>query len=372
MAFSSKAIGDSMRKIDVTPFLLLASGCVVSHLTADLASDLGGSESSGGAGAGGTSPNTGGINPGTGGTLNAAGATTSVAQGNGGAAVVTGGTSSVTPGTGGAPIDNAGGTTTITGPTGGRIPTGGRAPATGGRVAATGGTTYNVIPTGGDNPGLPTGGNGVITPATGGAPPGAGGSTATGSCTTNTGKTVTFNTSGKACGAVTGWAFLAMGTLDTVSVPTCGNPPVAISATASCTTTTNWPTTGICVTGSVPTNPSPYTSWGINIGANATDPSGSGLGQTFSTVAISATGAPSGATFRYVISVGTVDYCAAATLGTAVAFSTFNTKCYDAPADGTAYAGTGSNITGVQLQIVPGTATITISSMCLTGITFGP
>ncbi len=283
----------------------------------------------------------------------------------------TGGTTPVGPSTGGAPVDNTGGTTTVTGATGGHVTvaTGGHVTTNTGGAKPTGGTTNDVIPTGGYNPGLPTGGNGIIIP-TGGAPPGAGGSTATGSCTTNTGKTVTFNTSGKACGAMTGWAFVALGATDTVSVPTCGSPAVAITATTACATTTNWPTTGICVTGSVPTNPSPYTSWGINVGANATDPSGSGLGQAFSNVAISATGAPTGATFRYIVSVGTTDYCAAATLGTAVTLSTFNTMCYDSPPDGKAYTGTGSDITGVQLQIVPGTAAITVTSMCLTGITF--
>ena len=286
-------------------------------------------------------------------------------------------------GGGGAANTGGSGTTASTNPTttGGYIgvATGGYiGVATGGHIGV--GTGGNPPSATGGNPPSATGGNPPS--ATGGNPPSAtGGSpvtTTTGGTPAvgNTGKTVAISSSGKASGAMTGWAFVALGTTDTLSAPTCGTPPVAITEAAKCTTTTNWPAAGICITGSVPPNPSPYTSWGINVGVGSTDPAGGGLGQTFSNVTIAATGAPTGATFRYIIAVGSgaseVDYCAAATPGTAATFSTFNTKCYDTPPDGTAYAGTGSDITGVQLQVVPGTATIAVSNLCLTGITFGP
>ncbi len=316
--------------------------------------------------AGGGDDNVGGDMSGNGGGGGTTGGTAATSNGggnsNGGTATgsTTGGTSSV-PGATGGKAGTTGGSPP--GATGGAKPTGGTnsvTPATGGMVAvATGGMV--TVATGG-----------MVAVATGGSPVVAatGGATAAG----NSGKTVTFSPSGKASGAMSGWAFVALGATDTVSVPTCGSPAVAITGAAQCTTSTNWPTAGICVTGSVPPNPSPYTSWGINIGVDSTDPAGGGLGQTFSSVTIAATGVPAGATFRYIIALGTgtseVDYCAAATPGTAVSFSTFNTKCYDTPIDGTAYAGNGSDITGVQLQVVPGSATITVTSLCITGITF--
>jgi hypothetical protein len=312
----------------------------------------GGDQGVGGGSSGATNggnANNGG-NATTGGGTKANGGATSGAVTGGSPAVGTGGTPGVI--TGGTPAVVTGGTKS-TGNTGGNPPsvTGGNPPT------ATGG-----------NPPAATGGNPPA--ATGGSPV----TTTTGGATTvgNTGKTVTISSSGKGSGAMTGWAFVALGLTDTVSAPTCGTPPVAITEAAKCNTTTNWPAAGVCVTGSVPPNPSPYTSWGINIGLSSTDPSGSGLGQTFANVTIAATGAPAGATFRYIISVGTTDYCAAATPGAAVSFSTFNTKCYDTPIDGVAYTGTGADITGVQLQVVPGTATITVANLCLTGITFGP
>ena len=294
-------------------------------------------------------------------------------QTSGGSNSSSGGATGGTVGnTGGAGNNNTGGTPGN--PQGGNAPTGGKANnPTGGTPgnpqggAATGGSP---VATGGSPVVGATGGSPVV--ATGGSPVvgATGGTTATSTSTGNTGTTVTFAASGKASGAMTGWAFVAMGLTDTVSVPTCGTAAAAITSAASCSTTTNWPAAGVCVTGSVPPNPTPYTSWGINVGVSSTDPAGSGLGQAFAKVAIAATGAPAGATFRYIISVGTKDYCAVATVGTAVTLSTFNTLCYDSPPDGTAYAGTGSDITGVQLQVVPGTAAITVTNLCLTGITF--
>jgi hypothetical protein len=88
-------------------------------------------------------------------------------------------------------------------------------------------------------------------------------------------------------------------------------------------------------------------------------PTGSGL--TFNYTATY----PTGVTLRVQISDGTSTWCATAVNGQAIPYTTFNTKCYDTPADGTAY--TKQPINSIQLQLAGGTGsgayTLSISSV---------
>jgi hypothetical protein len=88
-------------------------------------------------------------------------------------------------------------------------------------------------------------------------------------------------------------------------------------------------------------------------------PTGSGL--TFNYTA----SYPTGVALRVRISDGTNTWCATAVNGQAIPYATFNTKCYDTPPDGTAYAKQAIN--SIQLQLAGGVGsgayTLAISSV---------
>ena len=254
-----------------------------------------------------------------------------------------------------------GGGTTIISTTGGTttISTGGTATTTTRTTPSGGGTAY-ASTTGASS--FPTGGTTGVT--TGVAP---------------SGTTVTF-ASGKAAGAMTGLGWVALGTADTISSPTCGT--ATITNAAPCLTSTTWSsTTALCITGSVPALPAAPTStdysnnWGVSVGVNATDttPSG-GLGQSFSSVTITVSGSPSSGLRAMVHRKGDADatsYCATLTSGTAMPLTSFSTTCYTPASPGTAITATDvPNIDLIGVQVSSGTAAITVSNLCITGITF--
>jgi|GEM_PF-2615641 len=305
---------------------------------------------------------TGGMGyPGTG------GASAQDTSGQGGAA--TGGASSQQTGgagnaTGGAASDtggksSTGGTKTSTGGTGTKTSTGGTKASTGGSKA-TGGKSS----TGGADSD-PTGGKA----STGGAT--AAGTTAP----ANTGTTVEFSASGKATGAMSGWGYVAMGATDTVTSPTCGSSQTEITATAPCTSTTNWEGTGLCVTGEVPIADTAYKSWGLAVGVGASVSKTEGLGQSFSSVTISVSGTPKTNLRAQVHLVGEPDgttYCAMLTPGTAIPFTDFVTDCWETTPAGTAItAADVPNIDKIAVQVSANdTAAITVTNLCITGIEF--
>jgi len=300
-------------------------------------------------------------------------------QTTGGSNTTPGATGGTVGNTGGAGNNNTGGTPgnpqggAATGgkannPTGGTPgnPQGGA--ATGGSPVATGGSPV-IGATGGSPVITATGGSGVIT-ATGGSPVTVGGATGA-----NSGKVVTI-TNGKALGAMTGWGFIARGSLDPVTDPTCDAAKTAYPAGSGCVSTTNWnSTTALCATGSVPALPATPTdadykaNFGINIGVGAAEATGGTLGQSFTSVTISTTGAPATG-LRAIVSVGATDYCATLTSGTAIPFTTFNTTCWTPTTAGALPAASVPNITQVQVQVTSGAAAITVTNLCITGITF--
>jgi hypothetical protein len=191
--------------------------------------------------------------------------------------------------------------------------------------------------------------------------------------------TVTFN-AGVAKGAMTGYGWVTMGVLDPVTSPTCGPNKDAISNASPCvSTSTNWDSSNaLCVSGTAPALPPSPTSqdysdnWGIQLGANASDPLGA-IGKTYSTITLNFTGTPQtglrATVHRTGDPIGTT-YCSLVTSGTPMALTSFNTSCWN---------GSGTNLTAADLPKidkvgleVPSTQSeITLSKLCLTGIVFG-
>ena len=175
---------------------------------------------------------------------------------------------------------------------------------------------------------------------------------------------------------MTGYGWVALGKDDTVTDPKCGTS--AITSTTQCAATT-WSTTdSLCMSGSIPALPASPTSadysnnWGIMLGINATDPEGGGLGQSFSSVTITVTGSPtSGLRAKVHKKGGPSDgYCAPYTSG-AIPFTSFTTECWNTTSPGTAItAADVPNIDQIGIQVPSSQTAITVSNLCITGITF--
>jgi hypothetical protein len=202
--------------------------------------------------------------------------------------------------------------------------------------------------------------------------------------TTDTGpnNVVTFNL-GQGVGAMTGYGWAAPGSADSISSPTCA-AGTAITSANPCLSQTNWGTanpSALCVSGSIPstaTSPDTSANWGIQVGVNASDPDSSGIGQPFTTVAVSASGVPTGDVRIEIHRRGDdpgVTYCAYWINGaTPVLLTSFNTDCWDLTGTkGTKLtAADVPNIDKVGLQVSPSkTTAITLTNLCLHSITFG-
>jgi hypothetical protein len=334
-------------------FALLSPNCQPSG------GDLNTDEGSGGNESGGSSGN------GTGGS----GSGGSQASGTGGS----GSGGSQAGGSGGSGSGGATGNGGRTGSGGGNGSGGktGNGGATGnGGVTGSGGKTGNGGATG----------NGGTTTTT--VNPGSGGTTSTSTSTSTTpgGTTVVFG-AGKGQGAMTGYGFVALGASDTLSSPTCGASKTPITKAAPCAADPNWSSTSaLCITGSIPALPASPTSadytnnWGVSVGVNATDPEGGGLGQSFTSVTITVTGSPTTGLRALVHKKGeAVDtsYCAPLTSGTAIPFTSFVTDCYNTVPAGTKITATDvPNIDKITVQVSSGSAAITVTDLCITGITF--
>jgi hypothetical protein len=314
---------------------------------------VGATGGSGGSGEGGSGGNGSGGN-GSGG--NGSGGSTSK-DGSGGSN--SGGTTSK----GGSGGSNSGGTTSKGGS--------GGTPGSGGSTTTpgSGGTTTT-----------PGSGGTTTTPGSGGTTttPGSGGTTT--SSTKNSGSTVTFD-KGKGAGAMTGYAWVALGSLDTITDPTCGASKTPITSAAPCASDPNWSGTGLCITGGCPAlgaTPDYTNNYGVVVGVNAGDAGGTGdaslvLGQTFTSITITATGVPTSEVRAQIHIKGDADsksYCLKFTSGTAMDFAKFATDCYATAPTGLFPAASAPNIDKVSLEAVSATTAVSVTSMCMTGITF--
>jgi len=265
------------------------------------------------------------------------------------------------PGTGGAIVGTGG---AIVGTGGAMVGTGG-AVGSGGTIAGTGGSVGTGGATVGRDAGIP--GTGGAVGADAYVPP----------IPTGTVMTVANN---QAQGAMTGFGWIASGPKDIITDPTCASPAGSITSGVFCNLTTWSMTTAYCVSGSIPIlPPSPTTAdyndnWGIQIGVNATDPPGGGLGQSFASLAITIPGVPSSGLRAVLHRRGDAPektYCAPMASGTPIAFTSFNTTCWD---------GLGTRLTAADVPNVDqigvqvssnSSAAIAVSGLCLSGITFG-
>lgn len=275
--------------------------------------------------------------------------TTGNGTGNGGSDPTGNGGSSST-GTGGTHTGGVSGTGT-----GGIRGTGGTTVSTGG-IRGTGGTTTG---TGGTT----TGTGGTIVTGTGGTTStGTGGTTTTCSPTfqPTTGGWVTAPASGGTC-----WHGYAFNFADAMSTIT---PPASMTY-ASCSTVCSLTAMGMVAIANAANNYATYAGIGFNINqdlsggtaAPTLTPKGTGLTIAF-------TGTTGSLPLRAQLSDGTTNWCYAIT-GTSpvmIPYGSFNTKCYDSPPDGVAYA--KNPINAFQLQVA-GAATAGTYNIALTGVT---
>ena len=218
------------------------------------------------------------------------------------------------------------------------------------------------------------------TPAAGTA---GGGTPATGGSPAASGNVVTFS-AGQAQGAMTGYGWVAMGTAgDAVTDPTCddsttgGSKTTPITGAAACNTQTNWnSTTALCMTGTiaalpaVPTQADYSSNWGLEIGVNANSDAVSAIGVAHTSINVGVTNPATG--LRVNIhrkgDPDTTPYCASYT-GSAIPLTSFNTACWDN--SGTAFtAADAANIDKVMIQVPSSGTAVTVTNMCMTGITF--
>jgi hypothetical protein len=175
---------------------------------------------------------------------------------------------------------------------------------------------------------------------------------------------------------MTGYGWVALGAKDSLSDPKCGTAEIKDGTTCAATT---WSTKdSLCISGSIPaldaTTPDYTGNWGVLVGLNATDPAGGGLGQSFSSITIAVSGTPSSGLRAKIHKKGdssSVDYCAPFTTG-AIPLTSFTTTCYDTAKPGTAFAAADvPSIDQVGVQVTSDKTAITVTNLCITGITFG-
>ncbi len=253
------------------------------------------------------------------------------------------------------PTGGAGGSVTTGGTTGGSVSAGG---STGGSVAnggrAAGGTTGGTTGAGGHSTGgsATTGGTGGST-ATGGSSSGSAG-TGTGAGGSMTG--AAGSSSGPTCDAA-----FAVGMDGFVRMPakdgSCWHG-YAYGAGNSCTSTgcTGMTTIEYCgdatakgfsmckgmlsISGTLQSSVSPDYAGFVLIGFSTAEAAGGGTKATVTPTGtgIIVTGTAAGG--RVQLQNGSTYYCATFTSGGMIPYTSFNTKCYDSPPDGVAYAKT--------------------------------
>ncbi len=256
----------------------------------------------------------------------------------------------------------------------------------------------------------------------GGGGSGGGGSTGGttgGSCADPASDAVNF-CNGQAQGVMTGYAYIALGKLDTASDPVCAPDSADLNTTQNITAagtdpgacpttgTTVWQTSdALCITGSIPQLPGSPTqtdyndNWGLQIGVNTASPPATGpgsgtLGKTYATIAATTTGSvtPTNNAIRLVIHLaGTPDtdnpYCATMSAsGKAITLTSFNTQCWNGGSCGTVPACTPGadqskccnqlqdsdipNIDKIGIQISSDNKfAYDVKNYCLTGYQFG-
>jgi hypothetical protein len=208
---------------------------------------------------------------------------------------------------------------------------------------------------------------------------GSGGTTAAGTnaCNATAGTNTVAFCNGQALGAMTGWGWVALGSADTLSDPTCDTGKAAITFDAPCLANTNWnKADALCMSGSIPaldaTDPDYTGNWGVQIGVNAKDPN-AGMGTSWKTLTISVSGTPTSGLRAVVHKNGEDDtkgYCLAMTPGEPMAITDFKSECWLDAGDALTEADSAS-IDKVGVQVTSTATAITVSDLCMTKIEFG-
>jgi hypothetical protein len=189
-----------------------------------------------------------------------------------------------------------------------------------------------------------------------------------------TGDTVTFK-QGLAVGVMTGYGWPNWGSVgDVVTDPACLG---GVSGDSPCTITAPWNSpNALCVSGTIaalattPAQPDYSGNWGLEIGVYAST-DGSAMGTPYTSINVSVSGTSTNVLRVIVHRKGdplTTQYCAAYT-GSAIAFTSFNTACWNG--SGTALLPADvPNINWVAVEIPSSTTAITVDNLCLKSITF--
>jgi hypothetical protein len=188
---------------------------------------------------------------------------------------------------------------------------------------------------------------------------------------------VTF-TRGLAQGALSGYAWVAQGSLDTLSSPTCGGQPIV--GDIPCDTGLYWDTSNsLCITGSMPAFPAVPTSddyarnWGVLIGVDAAIGQDGTLGRSYVGITFTLTGVSSNYPLRAVVhrrgDPDSTNYCATLVSGRALSLFSFNTACWDSSGL-TLGAADVPNLDWVGIQVVSTSHTVQFRDLCLSSIAF--
>jgi hypothetical protein len=169
-----------------------------------------------------------------------------------------------------------------------------------------------------------------------------------------------------------GYGWVALAPRATLTSPTCNGSP--ITATAPCMSNMRWASDqGLCVSGSIPalSSTADYDqNWGIEVGVNATDPAGGGLGRSYNVIFIYTTGAPTTGIRLIVHRKGdpeSITYCVAFSSGTRIPFTSFNTRCWDGSGTFLTEADVPT-IDKMALLIASGETQVAVSELCFSSI----
>jgi len=202
------------------------------------------------------------------------------------------------------------------------------------------------------------------------------------------GDTVSF-ASGAATGPMTGYGWVALGSQDSLTSPTCDASGAGGLSSQPITTANPCPEVGgkavwssdnaLCITGSVPivVNADYTDNWGLQIGVNSSTTAGGVIGKTYTNITMNFDGlpTPAGAVMRAEIhklgdDAGTT-YCATAISGTAMPIASFSKTCWDGNPGSFGADGGPAAIDKIGLQVSADiNNAYTVTNLCLHSIVF--
>jgi hypothetical protein len=193
--------------------------------------------------------------------------------------------------------------------------------------------------------------------------------------------------SGRAQGAMSGYGYVSLGVVDSVTSPTCNGvqigglapsmPPVTFNSTCPPSGITWGSATGLCVSGSIPGWSSRLSymdymiDWGIMVGAATREPV-QAMGVSYRTVTLTVSGGDESPLFAVVHladDANHLTYCASMRSGEAIKLSAFNTECLFDSGQRLADSDV-QKIDKLGIQVPSSESAITLSDFCLIKIEF--